>query len=514
MEKNEIFSYSWHIDENEINRTVIRIYGLNENNENCCLIVNNFLPYVYLELPDNIQWDDSKAGLIATKLNSLLGDKKPVTYKLVYKKRLYYANIDSKNKKKIYPYLQCCCCHTEDIKQLGYKTRKPINIPSIGAFTMKMHEFNASPILQLTSLQKLPTAGWIIFSGKRVPEQNQITYCQHEFIVSWKNMTYKPSKKVARPLVMGYDIEVNSSIPSSMPKPHRTEDKVFQISCIFNRQGDKPDKYEKYLLTLGKVNTDSLEDIIVCEYSIETELLLGFTELIKEKQPNIIVGYNIFGFDCSYMIERAKNLLIIQDYDRQGMDKYGHGKEKIIEWSSSAYKNQNFHFLDVEGRIFIDLLPIVKRDLKLSNYQLKTVATYFLKDMTKDPLDAQGIFKCYRIGMKGGAKGEKALAIVGKYCVKDSELVVRLFEVMTVWFSLTEMSNVTNVPIFQLFTQGQQLKVFSNAYKKCTHENIVVEKDGYIAKEDEHYVGATVFPPIAGVYENVIPLDFLKYSLL
>ena len=51
---------------------------------------------------------------------------------------------------------------------------------------------------------------------------------------------------------------------------------------------------------------------------------------------------------------------------------------KEIKWSSSAYSVQEFHFLDVEGRILVDLLPIVKRDYKLNNYKLKTVNTFFL----------------------------------------------------------------------------------------------------------------------------------------
>ncbi|NBU70645.1 MAG: lysine--tRNA ligase, partial [Bacteroidetes bacterium] len=50
------------------------------------------------------------------------------------------------------------------------------------------------------------------------------------------------------------------------------------------------------------------------------------------------------------------------DFDRQGMDKYGHAKEKTISWSSSAYKNQSFQYLEAEGRLLVDLLPIVKRD--------------------------------------------------------------------------------------------------------------------------------------------------------
>ena len=49
-------------------------------------------------------------------------------------------------------------------------------------------------------------------------------------------------------------------------------------------------------------------------------------------------------------------------------------------------KTLQFHFLDLEGRILVDLLPIVRRDYKLSNYKLKTVGTYFLGE-TKDPIN-------------------------------------------------------------------------------------------------------------------------------
>ena len=509
MEKGTFFSYSWNIEDKETNRTVIRIYGLNEKNENVCVIVNNFTPYIYLELPENIVWDTTKAQLVVSKLDEILKDRKPVVKQLMFKKRLYYANMDEKQKRKLYPYILCCFSHTEDIKQLGYKTRRPLNIPRIGDITVRIHEHNASPILQLTSVRKIPTAGWINFVGKRISKDDQVTYCTHEYIVSWKNLEEKKSDVVARPLCMSFDLEVNSSIPTSMPKAVRLEDKIFQISCIFHRQGAKQETYEKILLTLGEPDMGKLGDGIgVLMFKTEPALLLGFTNLIQERQPNIIMGYNIFGFDIPYMIERAKNSFCIYDFDKLGMDRGGHAREKSISWSSSAYKNQSFQFLDAEGRLFVDLLPLVKRDYKMSNYKLDTIAGYFLKGVKKDPLDAKGIFECYRLGMLGGTKGMKALGLVGRYCVQDSFLVTRLFEVLTIWVALCEMSKVTNVPIFSLYTQGQQLKVFSQTYKKCTHENIVVEKDGYIAKETDHYVGATVFPPVAGVYDKVIPLDF------
>ena len=504
MEKGFFFAYSWNIDDQETETTVIRIYGLTENNENICIIVNDFTPYIYLELSGNT----SNAQLVVTKINNLTGDRKPLTTQLMFKKRLYYASMD-KGKRRLYPYLFCSFSSVQDIRELEKKLRRPLMIPGIGTFLPKVHESNATPILQLTALRQIPTAGWISFLGRKVREEDKITHCQHEYVVKWRNLEAKNLDSVARPLIMGYDLEANSSVPSSMPKAERPADKIFQISCVFKRQGAKIETSEKYILSLGSLDFDTLGDgIEVLLFDTESELLLGFTNLIQEKQPNVIVGYNIFTFDIPYMIDRAKESFIMYEYDKQGMNKYGHAKEKTIDWSSSAYKNQHFQFLDAEGRIFVDLLPLVRRDYKFSSYSLKAISTYFLKNITKDPLDAKGIFKCYRLGMAGGKKGQKALAVCAKYCVKDSELVVRLFETLTTWVALCEMSKVTGVPIFALYTQGQQIKVFSQIYRKCSHENTVVERNAYVVKETDHYVVATVFPPNPGVYDKVIPFDF------
>jgi DNA polymerase elongation subunit (family B) len=132
MEKSNLFSYSWSIDDKETNRTVIRIYGINEKHENVCLIVNNFTPYVYIELPTHIEWDSGNAQLVVSKIDDILKERKPIVKQLMFKKRLYYANVDLKNKRKLFPYLFCCFSHSEDIKQLNYKTRRPLNISKIG----------------------------------------------------------------------------------------------------------------------------------------------------------------------------------------------------------------------------------------------------------------------------------------------------------------------------------------------------------------------------------------------
>jgi DNA polymerase elongation subunit (family B)/ribonuclease HI len=503
------FVYSWHIDEKEREVTSIRAYGLNKNNENICIRIDDFTPYVYVQLPEGIPWDEGKAQIVANKIDELLGHNKPLKKSLVFKKKLYYAYISPEGKRKIFPFLFLSFSSQNDIRLLSAKLTRNISVPLLGSLKLKVHENNAPVVLQLSCVRDIPVSGWIQFRGEIIPEEEKVTFCNYEYKVRYKNLLpMKENISVVHPLIMGYDIEVYSSNPNKMPSADHPKDVIFQASVVLSRNNEKEDKYEKYLLSLFDPDNKSVgEDVHVLKYKTETELLLGFVTLIKEKQPNIICGYNIFTFDIPYMIQRAKHNFILSEFDKQGFDKFGHAKEKTISWSSSAYKNQSFQYLEAEGRLFVDLLPIVMRDYKLSDYTLKTVSNNFLGE-TKDPLTHKGIFKCYDLGKKGGDRGAKAMGIVGKYCVQDSALVVKLFDKLQIWFGLTEMANICNVPVFDLFTRGQQLKVFSQVFKECMAENMVVERDGYIPKEDEHYQGAHVFDPVPGVYDCVVPFDF------
>ena len=519
MEKVIFFPYSWHVNENEQN-TQIRIFGLTQKNKSICVTVNNFTPYIYIELPEKINWTSVKAVMVGNKIDSLCGKRtrrdgtiyhgtSPIKKSLVYKEKLYYANLDNKSYKK-FPFLLLTFASSADARKFRWKIKKPVYISGIGSIKLKSHEHNVNPIIQLTSLQNISTADWIQFQGKKSREKE--SYCKYEYVAKWNHLKHYNSDIVPKPLVLSYDIEVNSTVPSAMPNADRPGDKVFQISCVLFKNNSK--KFENYLLTLGEPDPDTVgDDVEILMYGTEANLLIGFTEFIREKNPQVIVGYNILGFDCPYMIARAKWQRVIYEFDQQSCIKYHHAPETLIKWSSSAYKNQSFEFLDAHGRLFVDLLPIIKRDYKLNKYSLKVVSEHFIGD-TKDPLSVKGIFKCYKTAFgkngrwNGTEKGAKSLGIVGKYCVQDSVLVGKLFNMLQTWVGLTEMAKTCNVPIFYLYTKGQQIKVFSQVYKKCLKDDTVVEYDAYEVKDNERYTGAYVFNPIPGLYDKVVPFDF------
>lgn len=510
-----IFPYTWSTYE-ENGSLGIRVFGLTPENENAFVLVTGFTPYVYLELPDHIPWTEYRINLLSSRLDSLLDRGRPVKKVYQRKKKLYYAKKDrtatGELVDKTYPFLKCFFGCQSDIRPFTYKVAKPIVVGDIGAVRLKVHEAEANPILQLMCMKDIKPSGWFSFSaGKRVVnDDDKQSDCTHEFEVRYQNLFPVARESVSAPLIMGFDIEVNSSNPNVAPRSGVREDKIFQISCVFCRNGQPESSYEKYILSLGK-NKKSEEidldpeivgdDTEIRMVNTEAELLEAFVDLISERQPNILIGYNIFSFDLPYMYARAKLVGCVNTYDQLSFIRGEHCKEKEIKWSSSAFKNQNFTYMDAPGRLWVDMLPIIQRDYKLENYKLKTVSDHFL-GVTKDPLTVKGIFKAYR------QFTSESLSVVAKYCVKDSELVVKLFERLQVWIGLTEMANTCNTPVFTLFTQGQQIKIFSQVYKKCMADDIVIDKDSFVTNEDDHFTGAYVFTPVPGLYDMVVSFDF------
>lgn len=499
------FPYYWSYDDTD-GVEIIRIFGINEKNETTYLKITDFTPYVYLELPSEFKWNENLAQMVINALERTIKyTDRPLKKSLVFRKKLYYSHVSFKDDvptEKEFPFLFLTFATHSSIKKLSWFVNKPIFISGLGSIKLKIHESDASPILQLCSVRNILPASWVSFipkdlqnRGEEKPEKE--SSCDYEYEVSFKKLNNYISTSPVHPKILSFDIECNSSNINAMPNASKPDDKVFQISCVLSYEGD--DKRKKYLLSLGKPS--EIEDATILTFETEADLLVGFTKFIREHRPNIVCGYNIFKFDIPYLLDRAKETMCLYDYDQQGFINGKHGVEKKIKWSSQAYKDQFFTFLDSEGILFIDLLPIIQRQFKLDTYTLKNVAKFFNVGLKGD-LSAKGIFKCYRLFTP------KALCVCAVYNIQDSNLCTSLFEKIKVWHSLTEMANVCNVPIFALFTQGQQIKVYSQVYKYCLYNKRVVEKDVYIPKPTDKFMGAFVYEPIPGLYEYLVSFDF------
>lgn len=500
------FPYSWHIRENEIHA-----YGFDSENQVVLLRITEFTPYVYVKLSNRIDWTPTNVNRLvqAFKRTSKISKSS-----LMHKRPLYYANIHYERDQlryDLHPYLFLAFESEKERKQFVFNTRKQQNILGLGEVSFEIYEHNATPVLQLTCIRDISTADW--FSVKNpLPVAEKISRLQKEYTVHWKGLskidpTILSELGVPTPLVMSYDIECSFHDPNKFSDGSHINDVVFQISCVLGVQSKPRETWESYLLTLGNPDDSLLKGVKVLRFKKEYQLLMAFGDLIIQKNPQILIGYNIFKFDIPFLYKRSIQQCIHDDFVRHGCTREK-CKLETIKWSSSAYSNQEMNFIDLQGRMTIDLLTLIQRDFNLENYKLDTVAEKFLGH-GKDPLNHFDIFMCYELGMKESTIGtSKSLGLVGKYCIKDSALVLELFEKFQYWYSLTEMAKICQVPHSHLFLYGQQLKVFSQVYKYCYGQGIVVESGRFKTAEDDFCAGAYVFTPEPGLYDNVVSFDF------
>jgi len=164
-------------------------------------------------------------------------------------------------------------------------------------------------------------------------------------------------------------------------------DIVTFIGSTFMDMGTKK-IYKNNCIVLNNCDTlDEIEnsEIICC--SNERDLLLEWTKLIKKEDPDIIIGYNIFGFDYEFMFQRAcenncvpKFLQLSRNVNEMcgTKDKDGYKIQESVSILASG--QHNLKFINIPGRIQIDLYNSFRRDYNLDSYKLDNVAGYFIGD--------------------------------------------------------------------------------------------------------------------------------------
>lgn len=506
MENNnnlKVFTYYWktrEITEQKNFHSELRIYGVTEDNRNVCVRVEDCKTRIYLEFLDYDYLTENFQQVKNILSTVIFSDMNSV--KLVKKKKLYGGYFNEDLTQKLFPFVEISFSTVISMYHLRKKL-KDLDFPC----QVKIHELEASTELQFMTERKITPCGWIeIPNWERYLQVNQlekVTTCDIEILVG-KNNVYPCQNELSSVSlkIMAWDIEAKCMNIGKNPG-NSLEDCVFQISCIFYRGKERI--YRKVLLTLGLCNKFS-DDVEIKIYETEKDLILGFSELIREERPNILTGWNIFNFDTTFMLNRAQRHMIMGEFCTFGFTEEP-GNVVSIKWSSSAFNITDIQYLDVEGVLSIDLIEAVRKEYKLDNYKLDTVAEHFLKEK-KDDISFKDLMYAYDCFLKRSENLAEEFSRVGKYCIQDSVLVIELFEKLQTWLSLSAMSTTTSTPVMVVHLHGQQRKFYNQIYKYCYHNNILVESNGYQSKPTDRYTGAYVFDPVPGLYEYVSPLDF------
>ena len=315
-------------------------------------------------------------------------------------------------------------------------------------------------------------------------------------------------KEMAKLRCLGFDCEMASANTDYFVCATNMGDILTQISCVVYEQGNFDEPVELCIFSLGgcdpllrranrsEVITDLEKKwygrVRIYSFSSERELLLAFRRFFEINCFDMVFGYNSVAFDMVWLMRRANNTAALGTGMPQIFGKMGKFIERRVEskygkpdsgqevWTGmisigqeSFRSNQSgtreYECVRIPGVDQFDIMLAVMATRKLRAYNLNAVGRQLAK-MEKIELDHVGITKHATSAL------DVHRSVVSRYCMWDT-LLTMIVGVKKDTYDITyaEMARCTGVPLKELLTKGQTVKVYSQliGYLKDLREGLV-----------------------------------------
>jgi DNA polymerase elongation subunit (family B) len=370
--------------------------------------------------------------------------------------------------------------------------------------------------------------GWInikdciAIDEEKPPFGYNISTCDHDYMCLTPHMEPLQSSEIAPFSVMSLDIEAfcppNSDgsypFPDGTVHNHKISTICLRYRCLgerANQDGTTSDGLEHVYFSYRKAHTETIGKI--CEeeglclneaasYQADTEkeMLVRFLDYFRQRQPDIITGWNTLNFDMKYIFHRCTyyNLRLAD------VGKYEVWKTKLQKknLSTAGAGNNEFQYFDITGVFQMDELVVVRRNMKMDSYSLNSVASEIIGDQKRDEPPSE-------IHRKSAGTDVELAEIIG-YCIKDAALPDDIAKKLQDYVKSMMFANIAMVPIDYLLIRGANIKTYSLIADEVHRRNLVVsDKHRMFNQLDGKYAGATVLDALAGLYTDpVATLDF------
>ena len=209
---------------------------------------------------------------------------------------------------------------------------------------------------------------------------------------SYKNPAKKQKPYLIADLIGNSDIKREDKIKNinwSLTKyfPPLEGDKVTFIGSTFQHYGETEPYLNNCIVVNSCTQLSSSKTEIVC-VDEEKDLLLEWRNLVQKEQPDIIIGYNIFGFDYSFMMNRAEECNCVEEFLKLSRNKnevcgkysdkgFWEIEKSVTTVASGTY---DLSYIKMAGRIQVDMYNWFRKTENLSSYKLDYVGSHFIGD--------------------------------------------------------------------------------------------------------------------------------------
>jgi DNA polymerase elongation subunit (family B) len=173
-------------------------------------------------------------------------------------------------------------------------------------------------------------------------------------------------------------------------------DPAIQIGTVLRRLGSPESEQHIFVFP----SCDPIPGAKVHVFPSEKEMIRGWCKWIAARNPDILTGFNVFGFDERYVWERAVELGLTTEVaaTRKGgsstpapelealsrLCSFGSHIRLEEKFLSSSALGDNFMYVwSTDGRLQIDLYNYVKRSYNLPSYKLDEVTKNFMSGKRK-----------------------------------------------------------------------------------------------------------------------------------
>lgn len=240
---------------------------------------------------------------------------------------------------------------------------------------------------------------------------NQFSFKKKKDVISKKGsvITWLNDDEIKRDYKLA---KLTKSFEHSSIFPQLKGDEVTFVGTTFLKYGEE----EPYLNhCIAKDTCDDLPQVknsVIESYKTEKEVMLAWSKLIREEDPDIVIGYNIFGFDYSFMYERAEELDCVDKFMMLSRNKgesclsskWKDNKEvKGLESNTIfiASGQHDINYVKMPGRLQVDLYNFFRREYQLIKYKLDYVSGYFIGDKVTKIEHCENSTKIYSNNLSG-----------------------------------------------------------------------------------------------------------------
>jgi len=486
-------------DEEKLGKPILRMYGITDEGNSVCVIIEDFYPYFYVKCPPNFPENllNTFLKFLNVKLNEFNDSEQFTVRSLEISKK--YSIFEYGEAKE--NFIKITVSQPKVVSSLRELFERGFGFSGY-EFERQTYESKVNFPLRYMIDRGIVGMSWITLPKTKYKIRHEkISNCQIEAEISYKDVvSHDPQgeySKIAPIRILSIDIECAAQHGRF---PNATIDPVIQIANICMEFGN-PDPLIQKIFTFKSCAPIVGAD--VHSFDQEEAMLKQWNEFIIDLDPDIITGYNINNFDIPYLINRAETLKV-KDFNKLSRVKISKSKVKHNKSKVKGFKNRDFVDINLDGRILLDMFTCIMKEHKLRSFSLNNVSYTFLGEQKEDVHHSM----IYDLWMANEFT-RRRLAV---YCLKDTYLPLKLAEKLMTIYNFAEMCRVTCTPLSFILTRGQQIKVSSQLHRKALEKEYLIPtikiKKG--ADDDEEgYEGAFVLDPVTDFHQlPIVTLDF------